>query len=192
MGSRCWAGGSPFLDDPDKIQIDGGLIRWATGLTKNLNYLSHPVTTPAPDPAELDFISGASMVASRVHYETVGPMQEDYFLYYEEVDWAQRRTLPLAYAPGALVYHQGGASIGSRTTKQKASLVSTYFIHRARMRFLWRFGKIGLIGGAAYSLAKAAQLLTGQDIRGCIALLRGTTQMPAPSIVRRKTGVGKT
>ena len=188
-GFSLLGGRIAFLDDPDKIQIDGGLIRWATGLTKNLNYLANPLTTPAPDPVTLDFISGASMVASRAHYETVGPMREDYFLYYEEVDWAQRSALPLSYAPGALVYHQGGASIGSRTTKQKASLVSVYFIHRSRMRFLWRFWKVGLLGGVAYSLAKAAQLAACGDLARAVGLLRGAVQASPPQSVQDMTGV---
>ncbi len=184
MGGRI-----AFLDDPDKIQIDGGTIRWATGLTKNLNYLSDPLNTPPPKAETLDFISGASMVVSRAHLEDAGPMQEDYFLYYEEVDWAQRRNAPLAYVDGALVYHKGGASIGSRTTKRKASAVSVYFIHRARLRFLWRFWKIGLLGGGFYSLAKAAQMVIEGDASGAAALLRGSVQARAPRQVRQKIGL---
>ena len=175
-------------DDPDKIQLDGGLINWATGVTFNLNTLQNPATTPAPSPTAMQFISGASMVASRKFYESVGPMREDYFLYYEEVDWALRRNAPLAWAADAPVYHKGGASIGSRTMRQRASAVSLYFIHRARLKFLWRFRKSGLIGGIAYSLAKAAQFLAARDPKGAVALLRGTFQMSAPRAVRQKIG----
>ncbi len=187
-GFSLMGGRIAFLDDPDKIQIDGGQIQWRTGLTKNRAYAQDPTTTPAPVPATLDFISGASMVASRAHYDQVGPLQEDYFLYYEEVDWAQRRTAPLAYAEGAIVYHKGGASIGSRTTRQRASVLSLYFIHRARLRFLWRFGKFGLPGAMAYSLAKAAQLGLSGDFAGANALLRGSFQMRAPAEIRQRLG----
>ena len=177
-----------FQDDPDMIQIDGGLINWTTGVTSNLNTLQDPATTPSPAPTAMQFISGASMVASRAFYESVGPMREDYFLYYEEVDWAMRRNAPLAWASNAPVYHKGGASIGSRTTRQRASVVSLYFIHRARLMFLWRFRKSGLIGGLTYSLAKAVQFLIDRDLRGAEALLRGTFQLSAPTAVRRKLG----
>lgn len=187
-GFSLMGGRIVFLDDPDKIQIDGGEIRWATGLTKNVHYAMNPATTPTPEAAKLNFISGASMVVSRAHYESVGPMQEDYFLYYEEVDWAQRRALPLAYAEGAVVFHKGGASIGSRTSQRKASPVSLYYIHRARLRFLWRFRKAGLVGATAYSLAKAAQLVVQGDLTGAGAMLRGTFQMTAPKVVRRIVG----
>ncbi len=175
-------------DDPDMIQLDGGLINWTTGVTFNLNTLQNPATTPAPDPTAMQFISGASMVASRTFYESVGPMREDYFLYYEEVDWAMRRNAPLAWAADAPVYHKGGASIGSRTMRQRASALSLYFIHRARLMFLWRFRKSGVIGGLIYSLAKSVQLLIGRDLRGAEALLRGAFQMSAPKAVRQKLG----
>lgn len=183
MGNRI-----VFQDDPDKIQIDGGLINWTTGVTSNLNTLANPDTTPPPTPDAMHFISGASMVASRRFYETVGPMREDYFLYYEEVDWAMRRNAPLAYAVDAPVYHKGGASIGSRTTRQRASVLSLYYIHRGRMMFLWRFKRSGIIGGVAYSLAKAAQLAIDRDIAGAGALLRGAFQMRPPLRVRQMLG----
>lgn len=177
-----------FQDDPDMIQIDGGLINWTTGVTSNLNTLRDPATTPAPTPEQMQFISGASMVASRAFYESVGPMKEDYFLYYEEVDWALRRNAPLAWADGAPVYHKGGASIGSRTTRQRASALSLYFIHRARVMFLWRFRKTSLSQGLIYSLAKSVQLLGQGDRAGAAAVLRGTFQMRPPKAVRIKLG----
>ncbi len=177
-----------FQDDPDMIQIDGGLINWTTGVTSNLNTLKNPVETPAPAPDQMQFISGASMVARRRFYETVGPMREDYFLYYEEVDWALRRTAPLSWVADAPVYHKGGASIGSRTTRQRASVVSLYFIHRARLMFLWRFRKSSLISGLFYSLAKSVHLIMQGDLAGAGALLRGTLQMRPPKAVRIKLG----
>ena len=177
-----------LLDDPDMIQIDGGRINWTTGITSNLNTLRDPATTPPPAPTAMDFISGASMVASRAFYESVGPLREDYFLYYEEVDWALRRTAPLAWAADAPVYHKGGASIGSRTQRQRASALSLYFIHRARLMFLWRFRRRSVPGGLAYSLAKAAQLAIDRDFAGAGALLRGSLRMRPPRAVRARLG----
>ncbi len=183
-GFSLMGGRIVFLDDPDKIQIDGGRIQWWSGLTKNLAYAQDPAATPAPDPQSLDFISGASLVVSRAHYEEVGPMQEDYFLYYEEVDWAQRRQSPLAYAEGAVVYHKGGASIGSRTSQRGASSLSLYFLHRARLRFLWRYRKTSILGALLYSVAKAAHLIIIGHAQGAKALLAGSFQAPPPRAVK--------
>lgn len=149
-----------YLDKPDMIQIDGGTINRRTGITGNVSLgMGHP-TTPAPNPAQIDFITGASMVASRQFYERAGPMPEDYFLYYEEVDWALRRgDLPLIYCPGGIVYHRAGTAIGSATLNRPASAFSLYFKHRARLRFMRRYFPRAVVFAHAYSVAKAAQLL---------------------------------
>lgn len=134
MGGRV-----AYCDPPDTIQIDGGLIDRRTGVTHNINQFRRATATPLPAATELDFIMGASMVASRAFYEAAGPMPEDYFLYYEEVDWALRRgALPLAVAPGALVFHHAGTAIGSPAPGRPASPFSLYFKHRGRMRFVRR------------------------------------------------------
>jgi hypothetical protein len=69
-----------YESDATQIQSDGGRIRWTTGVTDNVNHFANPATAPMPDAATFDFISGASMVASRAFSEGVGPLEEDYFL----------------------------------------------------------------------------------------------------------------
>ncbi|MEZ5771312.1 MAG: glycosyltransferase family 2 protein [Defluviimonas denitrificans] len=87
MGGRvCYA------DPKTRIQIDGGTINRWTGVSSNVNLGRDADKTALPGADQLDFITGASMVASRRFYESVGPMREDYFLYYEEADWAMRRA----------------------------------------------------------------------------------------------------
>ncbi|MBP2638703.1 MAG: glycosyl transferase family 2 [Firmicutes bacterium] len=65
---------------------------------------------------QLSYVSGASMFARNTFLEAVGPMCEEYFLYYEEVDWAvrgERLGFCLGYAPDAIVWHKEGAVLGS-------------------------------------------------------------------------------
>ena len=149
-----------YLETPDMIQIDGGTINRRTGVTGNLGLGASASETAHPAEAAIDFITGASVVVSRGFYEQAGPMPEDYFLYYEEVDWALRRgTLPLVHCPGAVVYHRAGTAIGSPTLGRPASPFSLYFKHRARLRFMRRHFPRNLVFAYAYSFAKAAQLL---------------------------------
>lgn len=149
-----------YLDHPEVIQIDGGTINRRTGITGNLGLGALDRQTPTPRSGQMDFITGASMVVSRTFYDRAGPMPEDYFLYYEEVDWAMRRKdLPLVYCPGANVYHRAGTAIGSPTIGRPATPFSLYFKHRARLRFMRRYYPRSLPIAYAYSLAKAAQLL---------------------------------
>lgn len=174
-----------YLETPDIIQIDGGTLNRRTGVTGNLHLSQAHSTTAPPDPTRLDFITGASMVASRAFYETAGPMAEDYFLYYEEVDWALRRgALPLIYCPGGIVYHVGGTAIGSPVIGRPASPFSLYFKHRGRMRFLRRHVPKSLIGGQTYSLAKAVQLLVKGYPAHARAILAGAMEAAPPAEVR--------
>ncbi len=174
-----------YLHAPDTIQIDGGTIDRCTGVTGNLNLGRSAAATPQPDATAIDFIMGASMVASREFYEATGPLEEAYFLYYEEVDWAQRRgALPLAICPGATILHRAGTSIGSPTLERSASPFSVYFKHRARMIFTRRFLPLSLPGAYGYSLAKAVQLALKGQRPQAMALLRATHGMAPPASVK--------
>jgi len=62
------------------------------------------------------YVVGASMLVPLPFLERVGLMQEDYFLYFEELDWAvrgQREGFKPAFAYKSMVFHKVGASTGS-------------------------------------------------------------------------------
>jgi GT2 family glycosyltransferase len=184
MGGRV-----TYYDRPDMIQIDGGTLNRWTGVTGNINLYGSALEAPMPDAARLDFVTGASMVVSRAHYETAGPMPEDYFLYYEECDWAMRRgALPLAVCPGARVYHRGGSAIGSPVPGRPASPFSLYFKHRARMYFVRRHLPLGRPTAWLYTLAKSAQY-AGKGWRSeAGAVLAGAADAAPPAGVRERLG----
>lgn len=172
-----------YLEDPSKIQTDGGVINKKTGVTHNKNQF-YGLDTPLPDAADLDFISGASMVASRAFYTAAGPLPEHYFLYYEEVEWAlQRGNLPLAYCPDALIYHRSGTSIGSSGANRLASPFSMYFLYRARGRFMRRMFPVGLPIALAYCCAKSMQLLLKGYREEALAILQGFFNRRPPEYV---------
>ncbi len=100
------------------------------------------------------------MVASRLFIEQAGLMVEDYFLYYEEVDWAFRRgDLPLRLVPDAVVYHHGGTVIGSGSLSRRATPFANYFNYRNRARFARRHMPLALPLLLAKAVLKAGQLL---------------------------------
>jgi GT2 family glycosyltransferase len=187
QGFALMGGRVLYLDSPDIIQIDGGLLDRRTGVTGNIGLYQPHSTTPPPPPARLAFITGASMVASRTFYDRAGPMPEEYFLYYEEVDWALGRgDLPLAYCPGAVVYHRAGTAIGSPAPGRPASPFSLYFKHRGRLRFVRRHFPRSVLTAQAYSLAKAAQLLLKGYPAEAGALLSGAFDLAPPAAVRAR------
>jgi GT2 family glycosyltransferase len=68
-------------------------------------------------------------------------MCEDYFLFFEEVDWAIRcgDSFKLAYAPESVVYHKVGASIGTSSIVTQKSKTCDYYSVRNRMYFTKKY-----------------------------------------------------
>lgn len=174
-----------YAEPPHLIQFDGGTVNRWTGVTSNINLGCAAASAVPPKSTDLDFITGANMVASRRFYETVGPMREDYFLYYEETDWAMRRgNLPLVVTPEFVVFHHAGTSIGSPTLTRIASPFSFWFKYRSRMLFVRRFNPLALPVAAAYASAKAGQLMLKGAFPQAFTLLRAVFGLPAPKSVR--------
>lgn len=183
MGGR-----TVYYEPPNHIQSDGGLIGKWTGVCRNVNQGLLPDQALQADQNTLDFISGANMVVSRAALDQIGLMDESYFLYFEEVDWAARRgDLPLILCPEALVYHHGGTAIGSGSVTRAASGFANYFNYRNRLRYLWKFHKYSLPTGYAYSLLKIGQLILKRgSISEIDGAFRGLHQLPPPRNVRAR------
>lgn len=84
---------------------------------------------------ETPFAHGAAMFTSRAVLERVGLMAEDYFLYYEELDWSARirkAGYRILVEPRARVLHKESVSVG------KDSPLKTYFMTRNRMLYMRR------------------------------------------------------
>ena len=133
-----------YYGRPDRIQARGGgwYCRW-TGLPWHLGQLENAGRRVRPGHVErwMNYVVGASMLVSRSFLESIGLMCEDYFLYFEEVDWAMRsrNNFSLAYAPESVVYHKVGQSIGTSSDPRKKSLVCDYYALRNRIFFSRRF-----------------------------------------------------
>ncbi len=130
-----------YYDRPEQVQALAGAAVSARGLV--FERLGDRETFPQGLPERtavekrLAFILGASMLVSRAFCDGVGPMQEDYFLYFEEYDWALRGgdRWTLGWAPGAEVFHKGGGS----STRSSAHTFSMQLRYRNLVRFVARF-----------------------------------------------------
>jgi len=85
----------------------------------------------------MNYVVGASLCVSRDFLEQIGLMCEDYFLFFEETDWAARSKgrFRLAYAQESVVYHKVGQSIGTSSVPSKKSLTCDFFALRNRLKF---------------------------------------------------------
>ncbi len=74
---------------------------------------------------KVDYVQGACLLVRRDAYQTVGGLDEGYFMYSEEVDWCytmHRAGWEVWYQPAASITHIGGASSQSRAVQRETDL----------------------------------------------------------------------
>ncbi|MDD4135699.1 MAG: glycosyltransferase family 2 protein [Candidatus Shapirobacteria bacterium] len=87
---------------------------------------------------KVDFISGCCLMASRKVFEKIGKLDENYFMYLEDVDFCQRAKkagFKMACIPKSIIWH-----VNSGSTKGPGHL-QNYFITRNRIYFASKFAK---------------------------------------------------
>lgn len=130
-----------FYHRPDMVQGLGGRFNPWTGRSGHLGVHGRADALPgrALVESKLDYVIGASMLARRAVFERLGGLAEDYFLYFEELDLA-RRLAPgerQAWAPGSIVYHKEGGSVGT-TPSGRLSDTGLYYLRINLLRFYRR------------------------------------------------------
>lgn len=81
------------------------------------------------------FAHGAAMMVTREAIQKSGPMAENFFLYYEELDWAdriRRNGFDIWVNMKATIYHKESISVG------KKSALKEYYMNRNRILFIRR------------------------------------------------------
>jgi GT2 family glycosyltransferase len=76
------------------------------------------------------------MLIRRAAWQDVGPLDEGYFMYLEEIDWcrrAQQRGWQAWHHPSAVAVHHGGSSTSQQPDVMFAQL------WRSRLRYYQRF-----------------------------------------------------
>lgn len=109
-----------------------GLAGWNRPLTGGVNSILE-----AKDLPRLTYVIGASMLFRREVFEKVGLLQEDYFLYFEELDMAERirGRYEMDVALDSVVYHKEGASIVNQSS------FSEFYVLKNTLKYTWRFHK---------------------------------------------------
>lgn len=124
------------------------LIRGANSgpVTKALRRWDAPVEPP--DPAQVHWASFACILLRRTMIDAIGPMDEGYFLYFEDVEYslrAHRAGWTVALAPEArAVHHRGGSGPVKALAKERKRLPPYYYASRSRY-FYQRGGWVGLL-----------------------------------------------
>lgn len=133
----------------------------------------YAVTPPTRrDRAHLcDWVSGASMMIRGRVLADIGGMDEDFFLYFEEVDFCRRARLAgwkCWFVPNSRVVHREGASTGIRASSKRRA---GYWYDSRRRFFVKHYGIAGLvaadtlraIGRLSFTLRKALRLRANRE-----------------------------
>lgn len=133
-----------FYDKRDIIQGVGGKYNKWIGNSKHIGGFERDVGQYNNNAVagKINYIIGASMFVSKKFIYDIGLMYEDYFLYFEDLDWAirgKRKGWNLGYCWESRVYHKFGVTIGSSENKKEKSEISDYYALRNRILFTKKF-----------------------------------------------------
>jgi GT2 family glycosyltransferase len=177
------------LKDQGRVSCRGGL-HWRKFITKPA-LIGYQDDVNAPHDVEaieaaMDCVSGASMYVTRKCIEKIGPMEEKFFLYYEDLDWGIRaRRCGLGYASASLVPHHYSSTIGSSSQLADKSWLSVYLESRNRIHFVRIHYPRYLFLAVIFSFLYASKFLIARSprnfwiaIQGLVAGLKGEIGPP--------------
>lgn len=153
-----------YMDDPEVVQCLGGGWHnplWGRGGLYGDGLRLPLGARPPESPRALGYVNGASVLARREFLLDVGLMEEAYFLYCEELDWAARAGRAgwgLCWAPAAQVLHAEGLSTGvsnRRGLGQGARRALT--LVRSRLLYTWKHHPLSLptvLAGQLWALGR--------------------------------------
>jgi GT2 family glycosyltransferase len=138
-----------YHHDRSKVQAWGGgrYNKWS-GISQHIG--AHQPSNLDVDPKDIeqnfDYVIGASMLVSRSFLETIGLMNEEYFLYFEELDWIARaeNKYSLGYCNDSIVYHKEGASTGLNGSQAKGNSMTDYHAKRSLLIYTRNYAPYAL------------------------------------------------
>jgi GT2 family glycosyltransferase len=133
LGPRIVHGDS----DPSRIWFDGGIFDRLDGRTGHLHDGRPEAELPPGGPRDVDYVTGACLLLRASAVRQVGPIPDDYFLYFEETDYCRRladRGWRLLVVPQARAVHH------KRSSGQLPTVAYTYYMRRNKELFARRMG----------------------------------------------------
>lgn len=172
---------------PERIWFARGMFDRRTGAITNVDY-DQPVSDldGDPRPVHTDWISGCSVLIRASTLDDIGFLNEDFFLYKEELEWQLRRPHSAWVVPRALVHHKGGQTGGGTGEVLGRVFMSRNFLKLAR-RYAGGYLPLWLGRWVVY-------FVVGPALKGHLRLawagLAGITEQrtPGASIVERWRG----
>jgi len=124
-----------YFDQPDMLQYAGFTkMNYYTARNKCIGQFEKDNGQYDNLSGETGYVHGAAMMVRREAISNNG-MPENYFLYYEEMDWCEevkRKGYKIWLNMQALIYHKESVSVGSK------SALKEFFMNRNRILFIRR------------------------------------------------------
>lgn len=169
------------FEAPHRVQCFGG-AELAPLLLIGRNIGEGETMDAAPDretvERKMSYPLGAAIALRRDYLSRAGYLDERYFLYYEEADWAFAggpASRP-AWAPAAVVYHRyGGASLSRRAMagqQSERSPLSDFHMTRSRLLFAIKWRPVIAPLAFAAGLAQAAMRLARGRLANALAVAK--------------------
>jgi len=152
---------APLIRDPDgTIQSTGGQFRACIASTKD-------VATSA----RVDYLTWACVLLPRATLERVGLLDEEFFMYWEDVDYGFRvreAGLSLEVVEGATVHHER-----SKSHSRAGNAIDLYSAHGLVVLAKKRGGVVLALGLPVRLTARLLRRLLNRDFDAVKAVLRG-------------------
>ncbi|MFV9505140.1 MAG: glycosyltransferase family 2 protein [Oscillochloridaceae bacterium umkhey_bin13] len=123
--------------DPDLIWSAGGRIDWQRGIGLMEGTGTRDVGQDQGRLHPVDFVTGCAMLVKREVLEQAGLLDERFFMYYEETEWAvriARAGYGIVHVPAAKVWHK--IPLDARFDQEYLA----YYMTRNRLLFLQAVG----------------------------------------------------
>ncbi len=121
--------GSTVVDysDRNKVECAGGAYynRWLTTYRPALKQSRLADVLATDKEPFLSYIYGAAMLLRSEMIHRVGLLNPKYFLYFEEIDYAERarrQGYGIGWCKAAIVYHKGNSNLGSKSSLKSRKL----------------------------------------------------------------------
>jgi GT2 family glycosyltransferase len=92
---------------------------------------------------KLDYVCGAALFLRSSVVQQIGLLNEDYFLFYEELDYTQRlkrHCYNIGWCKHSIVYHKGSASVGTTSQGDRTKLSRAhYYENLSTFKYTARF-----------------------------------------------------
>ncbi len=126
-------------DNRQTVQCAGGCryYPWLTVFRNRGQGLTLPQALALPE-CRLDYAQGAALWLKVEAIKNVGVLNEEYFLFYEELDYAQRLRragYEIGWCRHSRVYHQGSATIGAHSQDRPRLQQAHYYENLSTLKY---------------------------------------------------------